>query len=224
MREIVVDTETTGLDPQAGDRVVEIGCVELANHLPTGREFQVYLNPERDIPPAAQAIHGLSLEFLISKPRFAEIADSFLEFVGDAPLIMHNAEFDRGFLNAELERIGRAPLPASQVVDTVQIARRKHPGAPANLDALCRRFDIDTARRTRHGALLDAQLLAEVYLHLRGGRQPGLALASSGASATAAAGKPRARNRAPRPHTPSDDERAAHAAFVEGLSDPIWRR
>ena len=224
MIECVLDTETTGLDPASGDRVVEIGCVELDNLVPTGRTFQAYINPEREVPEGAFAVHGLSTEFLKSKPVFAEIVEAFLAFIGEAALIMHNAEFDRGFLNAELARINRPPFPIDRAVDTLRIARTRFPGAPASLDALCRRFGIDTAERGLHGALLDAQLLAEVYLQLRGGRQPGLALGAStrGAAETAVA-PAETRPRAPRPHAPSEEETAAHAAFLESLKNPLWR-
>ncbi len=226
MIECVLDTETTGLDPASGDRVVEIGCVELDNLVPTGRVFQAYINPEREVPAGAFAVHGLSTEFLKSKPVFAEVVEAFLAFIGEAALVMHNAEFDRGFLNAELARIDRPPLPIDRVVDTLRIARTRYPGAPASLDALCRRFGIDTAERSLHGALLDAQLLAEVYLQLRGGRQPGLALgASRRADAPEAAIAPAETRppRAPRPHAPSEKEAAAHAAFLESLKNPLWR-
>jgi len=225
MIECVLDTETTGLDPASGDRVVEIGCVELDNLVPTGRTFQAYINPEREVPEGAFAVHGLSTEFLKSKPVFAEVVEAFLGFIGEAALVMHNAEFDRGFLNAELTRIDRPPLPIDRVIDTLRIARTRFPGAPASLDALCRRFGIDTAERSLHGALLDAQLLAEVYLQLRGGRQPGLALGASRrdvaeAAPVSAETRP---PRAPRPHAPSEDEIAAHAAFLESLKNPLWR-
>ncbi len=225
MRECVVDTETTGLDPTNGDRIVEIGCVELVNLVPTGREFQVYINPERDMPEAAFAVHGLSTEFLKSKPVFADVVEDFLAFIGDAALVMHNAEFDRGFLNAELARIKRPLLPPERVIDTVRIARSRFPGAPASLDALCRRFGIDASERTVHGALLDAQLLAEVYLQLRGGRQPALGLDAAVRSDPVATGSVAdARIRPPRPHAPSEAEMAAHAAFIEGtVRNPIWR-
>ncbi|MFQ5957800.1 MAG: DNA polymerase III subunit epsilon [Alphaproteobacteria bacterium] len=222
MREIVLDTETTGLDPNSGHRVVEIGCIELVNHVATGAVYQTYVNPERDMPRDALEVHGLSQEFLNSKPRFAEVVDDFLSFIGDARLVIHNADFDLGFLNAELGRIAYPTLSRARVVDTVQLARRKYPGAPANLDALCRRFDIDTTARGRHRALLDAQLLAEVYLQLLGGRQPGLALAAGAAKPEAAAAS-NAAVRPPRPHAASNEERAAHAAFVDRLKDPIWR-
>jgi DNA polymerase-3 subunit epsilon len=221
MREIVLDTETTGLDPAAGHRVVEIACLELVNRVPTGRHYQTYLNPERDMPEEAFRVHGLSEEFLRAHPVFAEAVDRFLEFLGDADLVIHNAEFDLRFVNAELERIGRPPLADRGVVDTVALARQRFPGALASLDALCRRFGIDNSARTVHGALLDAELLAEVYLELCGGRQPGLGLAAGGAVRGAPARTGRAA-RPPRPHGPGEDERAAHAAFVAGLKDPIW--
>ena len=228
MREVVVDTETTGLDPGAGDRIVEVGCIELVNHIPTGRDYQAYINPERAMPTAAFEVHGLSDEFLAGKPRFAEIADDFLGFLGDDKLVIHNAGFDLGFINAELERLGRPPLGAARAIDTVTLARRKFPGAPASLDALCRRFAIDASARERHGALLDAGLLADVYLALIGGRQPGLSLAAGPgngpAAVDSAAPATAAPARAPRPHAPSDEEVAAHAAFVDTLKEPLWRR
>lgn len=222
MREVVLDTETTGLNPRGGDRVVEIGCVELLNHVPTGRTAQWYVNPEREMPPEAFAVHGLSTEFLAEQPTFAEVAPAFLDFVADSPLIIHNADFDLGFLNAELARLDRPPIARERGVDTVQLARRKFPGAPANLDALCRRFAVDLSDRALHGALKDSLLLAEVYLQLLGGRQPGLALAASKAASAAATG-PRA-EREPRPHAPSADEATIHAAFLDRMVDPIWRR
>ncbi|MCH9019370.1 MAG: DNA polymerase III subunit epsilon [Proteobacteria bacterium] len=223
MREIVLDTETTGLEPAAGHRVVEIGCVELVNHVPTGGTWQTYLNPERDMPTAAFEIHGLTTEFLAAQPRFAEIADKFLEFVGDDKLVIHNAGFDLAFINAELGRIGSPEIPPARAVDTLGLARRKYPGAPASLDALCRRFDIDTSSRARHGALLDARLLAQVYLELVGGRQPGLGLATAAADPSTA-GDQGTVARPPRPHAPTRDEAVAHAAFVDSLTDPIWRQ
>ena len=178
MREIVFDTETTGLDPASGDRVVEIGCLELVNRLPSGETFHVYLNPERDMPAEAEAVHGLSAAFLSDKPLFADVVDGFLAFIGDAPLIAHNADFDMKFINAELQACGRAPLTAHKVIDTLKLARQKFPGAPATLDALCRRFGVDNSGRDLHGALLDSELLAGVYLELSGGRQPGLVFAA----------------------------------------------
>ncbi len=178
IREIVLDTETTGLDPQTGDRLVELGCIELFNSLPTGETFHRYIDPERDMPAEAFRVHGLSREFLTGKPKFAEIAEEFLAFIGDARLVIHNAEFDMKFLNAELKRAGLAPLTFERVIDTLSLARRKHPGAPNSLDALCARYGIDNSRRTKHGALLDSEILAEVYLELSGGRQAALQLAT----------------------------------------------
>ncbi|MEE8444099.1 MAG: DNA polymerase III subunit epsilon [Alphaproteobacteria bacterium] len=222
MREIVLDTETTGLSPADGDRVVEIGCIELINHVATAGHFHVYINPERPMPAAAEAVHGLGDEFLADKPVFAEVAEGFLAFVGEDPLVIHNAAFDMGFLNAELARLGRPALPDARAIDTVAIARRKHPGAPASLDALCRRFGIDNSTRTLHGALLDAELLAEVYLELIGGRQPGLELASTSPVARAVDVADRVA-RTPRPHAASAEEAAAHEKFLEKIADPLWR-
>ena len=222
MREIVLDTETTGLDPLTGHRIVEIGCVELDRHLPTGNNFHRYLNPERDMPAEAQRVHGLSEQFLSDKPLFAEVVAEFLEFIGDAPLIIHNAEFDMRFINAELTRLGFKSLPMSRSVDTVTMARKRFPGAQVNLDALCRRFEVDLSRRTHHGALLDAELLAEVYLQLIGGRQPGFELAVSGPAGPVAAIVVDRPFREPRPHAPLPEELAAHEAFVGKLKNPIW--
>lgn len=223
MREIVLDTETTGLSPTEGHRIVEIGCVELVNHLPTGEAYHQYINPERDMPDAAFQVHGLSEAFLADHPVFAAVAGDFLEFIGEANLVIHNAQFDMGFLNAELKTLGFAPLPMSRSIDTVALARQKFPGAQASLDALCRRFNIDNSVRTKHGALLDAELLAEVYLELVGGRQPDFALAEQvEATATEAAVAERTA-RQPRPHGATDAEKAAHAAFIETLTDPIWK-
>lgn len=219
MREVVLDTETTGLSPKSGDRIVEIGCVELDNHLPTGRTFHEYINPERDMPEQAQAVHGLSEEFLSDKPVFADVSEAFNEFLGDSPLIIHNADFDMGFINAERERLGLDPLPRDQAVDTVQMARKKFPGAQASLDALCRRFQIDNSDRELHGALKDARLLAEVYLELIGGRQQGLELATE----TVTDALVFERNQRPaRPHVPSPEEEALHGEFLAKLSKPIW--
>ncbi|MBT3305142.1 MAG: DNA polymerase III subunit epsilon [Alphaproteobacteria bacterium] len=220
MREVVLDTETTGLSPKSGDRIVEIGCVELINHLPTGQNFHEYINPERDMPEQAEAVHGLSEEFLSDKPLFADVSAAFDEFIGDSPLIIHNAEFDMGFLNAERKRLGFDPIPMVRAVDTVQMARRKFPGSQVNLDALCRRFSIDISDRALHGALKDARLLAEVYLELIGGRQQGLELAAETATAAMAFEK---NQRPPRPHAPSAEEAAAHAQFLKKLSKPIWK-
>ncbi|MHB1206285.1 MAG: DNA polymerase III subunit epsilon [Rhodospirillaceae bacterium] len=223
MREIVLDTETTGLSP-IDHRVVEIGCIELFNHVATGREFHAYLNPERDMPSEAEAVHGLSGEFLNDKPLFAAVVEDFLAFVADSPVIAHNAGFDMGFINAELRRVDRAPLTADRAIDTVLLARRKFPGAQASLDALCRRFQIDTSARTKHGALLDAQLLAQVYLELIGGREPGLALAVSESVSVSSTVTIERTVREARPHAPSEAERAAHAAFVATLKNAIWLR
>jgi DNA polymerase-3 subunit epsilon len=223
MREIVLDTETTGLDPLAGHRVVEVGCIELMNMVATGRTFHAYFNPEMLMPAGAQDVHGLSDEFLADKPRFAERVEEFLEFVGDAQLVIHNAQFDIGFLNAELERCSKAKL-TNAYVDTVSVARKKFPGQRASLDALCERFGIDNSSRTKHGALLDSELLAEVYLELSGGRQRDLGLAPE-MVARAAAGMALAAGaviRAARPHIASAAELAAHATFLAKLSDPLW--
>ncbi len=220
MREVVLDTETTGLDPGAGHRVIEIGCVELMNHVPTGETYQVYINPERDIPAEAQAVHGITEEFLSDKPVFAEIAGELLAFLGDSILVIHNADFDLRFLNSELVRIDQPEIPRSRSVDTVSLARRKFPGAQANLDALCRRFQIDLSDRDLHGALKDSQLLAEVYLQLVGGRQPGLELASEAVSKSVITAQ--SVDRPPRPHAPAEEEAAAHAQFLARLENPIW--
>lgn len=229
MREIVLDTETTGFDPTTGDRIVEIGAVELLNHLPTGRTYHQYINPERPMPAEAFAVHGLGDDFLRDKPRFAEIADDFLSFVGDGVLVIHNAAFDMKFLNAELGWARKPLLPEAGVIDTVALARRKFPGSPASLDALCRRFGIDNSNRTLHGALLDSELLAEVYLELIGGRQPDFVLSAS-VSMTSVSGSVQTAWRArPRPQPLAsrltEAERAAHSAFVEKLGpDAIWHR
>jgi DNA polymerase III subunit epsilon len=222
MREIVLDTETTGLDPLAGHRVVEVGCIELENLVATGRSFQAYFNPEREMPQGAMDVHGLTDAFLSDKPLFAERIDEMLEFIGDAQLVIHNAQFDLGFLNAELERAGRARLINSHI-DTVSLARRKFPGQRASLDALCERLGVENSHRTKHGALLDAELLAEVYLELSGGRQRDLGLApeiqvASGATAIS----PALPVRAPRPFAVSAAELAAHAEFLKKLADPLW--
>jgi DNA polymerase III subunit epsilon len=226
MREIVLDTETTGLDPATGDRIVEIGAVELINHLPTNRSFHQYINPQRAMPAAAFDVHGLSDDFLRDKPVFRAIAAAFLEFIGDAPLVIHNASFDMKFLNFELAKAGLDTLPDSRATDTLLIARQKFPGSPASLDALCRRFGVDTTAREKHGALLDSEILAEVYLELIGGRQPDLVLAGSGARRrdTDAATNLRPSQRpSPLPQRISAEEAAAHAAFVASMGDAaIW--
>ncbi len=222
-REIVLDTETTGLDPNSGHRIVEIGCVELHNHIPTGKTWQRYMNPERPMPVEAFQVHGLSDEFLAQEKTFAEIVGDFLEFIGDAPLVIHNAGFDMRFLNAELTRLGFAVLPMSRSIDTVQLARSRHPGAQANLDALCRRYNIDNSKRTKHGALLDAEVLAEVYLELIGCRQADFGLAGDTPEARQSPAESAARpGRPARPHAPDDWEQAAHAAFIARLDKPIW--
>jgi DNA polymerase-3 subunit epsilon len=224
MREIVLDTETTGLDPLMGHRVVEIGCVELLNHVATGKTYHAYLNPERDVPTEAAMVHGLTEEFLADKPVFAQEVDSFLNFIGDAPLVIHNATFDMNFINAELTRCGYKRLPMDRATDTVMMARKKFPGAPASLDALCKRFGVDLSTRKLHGALLDAQLLAEVYLELRGGRQPDLAIAAAQTVIEEVQAARAREYRVPRSHAPSDDEIAAHDVFIAKLANPLWKR
>jgi len=219
LREVVLDTETTGLNPGAGHRIVEIGCVELVNHVATGRTFQRYVNPERDMPEEAFGVHGLSTEFVAGHPVFAGVIDDLLEFLEDSPLVMHNAGFDLAFLNAELAALDRPLLPPERSIDTVQLARRKFPGAQASLDALCRRFQIDLSDRSLHGALKDARLLADVYLELIGGRQPGLVLAVAGEGTTGTTERP---ERPPRPHAPTMEEAAAHTRFLADLDTPIW--
>lgn len=227
MREIVFDTETTGLDPASGDRIVEIGAIELYNHIPTGQSFHRYLNPERPVPAAATLIHGLEDAFLSDKPRFADIADAFAEFVGDANLIAHNAAFDVAFVNAEFARLDRPPLGDDRVIDTLLLARRKHPGSPASLDALMARYQIDASRRTLHGALLDAELLSEVYIELIGGRQAALVLGGEPDAPTIAvahAGVVIAARPTPRAFNATPEELAAHRAAVERLgAKAIWR-
>ena len=230
MREIVLDTETTGLDPETGDRIVEIGAVELIGHMPTGRTYHQYINPERSMPEAAFKVHGLGDEFLADKPVFARIVDEFLEFIGDATMVIHNASFDMKFINAELNLVGKQKLPMSQALDTLAIARRKFPGSPASLDALCRRFGIDNSARTLHGALLDSEILADVYLELIGGRQPDFALATTGAGLASENTKETEGWRPkPRPHTLSpritEQETAAHIAFVDEMGDgALWKK
>ena len=222
MREVVLDTETTGLSPKNGDRLVEIGCVELENHVPTGEVFHCYINPERDMPAEAEAVHGLTAEFLADKPVFSEVASSFLEFVGSSPLVIHNSAFDLGFLNSELEALGKCNIPNSQAIDTVSLARSRYPGAPASLDALCRRFSIDNSRRSKHGALLDAELLAEVYLELRGGKQPGLGLTERTTINTKPEIELHSVKRPHRAHSPTEEELISHSALVKKLQNPLW--
>ncbi|MEM6311626.1 MAG: DNA polymerase III subunit epsilon [Pseudomonadota bacterium] len=225
MREIVLDTETTGFDPEQGDRIVEIGAVELMRHVPTGRTYHQYINPERAMPQEAFEVHGLGDEFLADKPKFAQVGQAFLDFVGDAKLVIHNAAFDMKFLNAELGWMRLPALPWDQAIDTLAIARKKFPGSPASLDALCRRFAIDNSARTLHGALLDSEILAEVYLQLIGGRQPDFALSqttqTSGQSDQSWTIPPRPRAL---PARMTENERAAHTAFIEKLGDDaVWK-
>ena len=225
MREIVFDTETTGLDPYQGDRLVEIGCVELINGFPTGQSFHRYLNPERDMPEGAFKVHGLSIEFLKDKPLFADVCDEFVTFIGDAPLLAHNAMFDLGFINAELERCKRAAITRDRLVDTLMLARRRYPAGPNKLDDLCGRFSIDLSRRTKHGALLDAELLAEVYIELTGKRQTRLSLVDETIGTPLQAGGVIIVKVRPAPLAPriTDAERAVHRAFVATLGDKaIW--
>lgn len=231
MREIVMDTETTGLDPRSGHRLIEIGCVEIANRIPTGREFHAFINPERDVPAEAVAIHGISADMLIGKPLFHEVAQAFLDFIGDDPLVIHNARFDVGFLNFELERIERPTLQFDRVVDTLAMAKRKHPAGPNSLDALCRRYGIDNSQRTKHGALVDSLLLADVYVELLGERQAALGLMSNRAGALA--DRQRAQRGGQRAAVRQRDEPLAarvseadislHRAFIEKLGDKaVW--
>ena len=243
-REIVLDTETTGIDPKDGHRIIEIGALEMDNHMPTGNQLHLYINPERDIDAGAVAIHGLTTAFLADKPLFADIVDEFLNFVGESPMVIHNAPFDMGFINAELTRLELQPLPMTQAVDTLPMARKKFPGAQANLNALCRRFEIDNSHRDLHGALIDADLLAAVYVELLGGRQPGLSLEAGGSQGNLAhnpwsdmgrsggTASTTADNQAfslradsmafDRPHEPTADERAAHATLVARIPGAIW--
>jgi len=234
MREIVLDTETTGIDPSDGHRIIEIGAMEMFNQTPTGAQLHLYINPERDIDAGAVAIHGLTQEFLADKPVFADIVAEFLTFIGDSQLVIHNAPFDMGFINAELARLGLPTLPKDRAIDTLMMARRKFPGAQASLDALCRRFEIDNSHRDLHGALVDADLLAAVYIELLGGRQRDLSLEPEPGTT---ASSPQDTGSAPlsftinddpskfdRPHGPSDAELAAHKALLDRFEDPIWSR
>jgi DNA polymerase-3 subunit epsilon len=226
MREIIFDTETTGLDPKKGDRLVEIGCIEMVNRVLTGRTFHAYFNPDRSMPAEAEAVHGLSEAFLADKPRFHERAEDLLEFIADSPLVAHNAGFDFGFLNAELDICGMTAVCTSRMVDTVAIARIRHPGAKNSLDALCTRYGIDRSHRTKHGALLDAELLAQVYVELMGGRQIGLELASAVeetalAVATAVVARERV-FRPARPHVAGAEELERHTRFLESIKSPLW--
>lgn len=224
MREIVLDTETTGLDPSSGHRVVEIGAVEISNLIPTGRYFHCYVDPERDMPEEAFRVHGLSREFLAQHKVFKEIASAFLDFIEDAPLVIHNAEFDTRFLNAEFALINFPPLGGARIVDTLAMARRRHPGGPNSLDALCQRYAIDLSRRDKHGALLDANLLAEVYAELCGGRQAALSLRTVHAVRIAASGDLLTRRAEPLPPRLNAAEEAAHVIFVATMKSPIWDR
>jgi DNA polymerase III subunit epsilon len=227
MREIVFDTETTGLNPAGGDRMVEIGCIEIVNRVETGRHFHAYFNPGRDMPFEAEAVHGLSTIFLSDKPPFAEKAQELLDFIADSPLVAHNASFDFGFLNHELGLCGRGVVCLSRMVDTLQLARTRHPGAKHSLDALCMRFGIDRSHRVKHGALLDAQLLAQVYVELTGGRQIGLGLvAEAGAVAVQQSAHPVTvrEPRPARPHAALVEELERHRAFIAKLANPLWER
>ncbi len=224
MREIILDTETTGLDPATGDRLVEIAGVEVLNFIPTGEHFHVYINPERDVPDEAFQVHGLSTEFLKDKPPFKDVAQDFLNFIGDSRLVIHNAEFDMKFLNSELKRIGFDPLPAERAFDTLIYARRKHPGASNSLDALCARYKIDNSRRTKHGALLDSEILAEVYAELMGGRQATLILAAESATSQMIEVKTRRERTKPLAPLLKEEEARLHAGFLEKLGDKaVWR-
>jgi len=224
MREIVLDTETTGLDPLRGDRLVEVGCVEIFNRMPTGQTFHRYINPQREMPKEAQEVHGLTSEFLADKPAFSAIADDFLAFLGDAPLVIHNASFDIGFINAELEKVARTPIPRERLVDTLLLARRKHPGVSNRLDDLCSRYAIDNSHRTKHGALLDAELLAEVYIDLIGARQSQLILAETiQTHISTQSDAPRRQRLEPLLVRITAAELAAHAAFVATLGEKaMW--
>jgi len=227
MREIVFDTETTGLDPKSGDRMVEIGCVEIVNLMPTGKTYHAYFNPERDMPSGAEAVHGLSAAFLSDKPLFRDKAAELLDFVGDSPLIAHNAGFDFGFLNAELALCELEAVCLTRMIDTIAIAKKRHPGAKLSLDALCSRYGIDRSHRVKHGALLDAELLAQVYVELKGGRQIGLELAADivdkkQEEVVAVRKGPVGPHRAPRPHAASDAELARHRKFVAGIENALW--
>lgn len=229
LREIIFDTETTGLEARKGDRLIEIGCIEMVNRIPTGKEFHRFINPLRDVPAEAQAVHGITTEFLLDKPIFSDVWKDFIDFIADDTLVAHNATFDVGFLNAELERVRGPVISMSRVVDTLQLARRKHPAGPNSLDALCKRYGIDNSNRTKHGAIVDSLLLAEVYVELLGERQASLVLGSGGVSASKARNSAASAVRGPRP-TPlpvrlTDDVIAAHRAFVETLGPKsLWKR
>jgi DNA polymerase-3 subunit epsilon len=224
VREIVLDTETTGLSHENGDRVVDIACVELNNHVPTGNTYQTYLNPQRKMSWDAARISGLTDEFLEDKPLFHEIADDFLNFVGESTLVIHNARFDIGFLNSELARLEKPLFGLENVVDTLEIAKTKFPGAPANLDALCKRFEIDVSSRVKHGALVDSKLLAEVYINLLGGRQSGLSFAMEKKSAEASQTLQKRKTHETRSFSISEEEISAHDEFLKSINDPLWRK
>lgn len=226
MREIVLDTETTGFDPATGDRMVEIGCVEVINTLPTGNHFHVYINPERDIPAEVVAVHGITNEFVKDKPTFGEVVGDFMDFIGNDRLVIHNADFDMKFINNELKMFGFPSIDMRRVTDTVKIARAKFPGSPANLDALCRRFGIDNSNRTLHGALLDAQLLAEVYLELQGGRQQGLAISveTEKKEVVATFVQTERPYREPRDFSLSEEEKTEHEKMVDLLKGALWSK
>jgi DNA polymerase-3 subunit epsilon len=224
-REIVLDTETTGMDPSTGDKIVEIGCLELINHIPTGKTLQLYINPEREVPPEATAVHGITNEFLKNKPIFSQVYSEFIDFIGtDSKLVIHNAEFDMKFINAELKHVGHPALKWDRVVDTVTMARKKYPGQPANLDALCRRFGIDNSERTFHGALLDSELLAEVYLELLGGRQHGLLGIGAKEAAVTEVKQVERKYREPRVFAASAAEIKAHSEMLGKLTDALWNK
>ncbi|MFK4874405.1 DNA polymerase III subunit epsilon [Novosphingobium sp. ZW T3_23] len=225
MREIIFDTETTGFDPRSGDRMVEIGCIEMVNRVPTGKTYHAYFNPERTMPAEAEAVHGLSDAFLADKPLFADCADAFVAFIGDAPMIAHNASFDFNFINFELVKCGLAEVCLTRMVDTVALAKVRHPGAKLSLDALCTRYGIDRSHRTKHGALLDAELLAQVYVELRGGRQIGLELLAETAGITTETRILLRKDRPfrqPRPHAATEEELLIHAEFLKSVDAPLW--
>ena len=236
MREIALDTETTGINPRDGHRIIEIGALELIHHLPTGRKLHLYINPERDIDAGAVAVHGLTTEFLSDKPVFADVVDDLLNFIGTDKIVIHNATFDMGFINAELTRLDRPVLSMSQSIDTLLLARKKFPGAQANLDALCRRFEIDNSHRDLHGALVDADLLSNVYIELLGGLQPGLLLEPEAKKKTQIQAFPNEadhqtnsqthvkKTRPVRAHSPTAEELKAHTIFLESIKNPIWKR
>lgn len=227
MKEIVLDTETTGMDPNDGHRLVEIGCVELENHIPTGKTLQLYINPERDIPAEATAVHGITDELVADKPVFSQVYSEFMDFIQGGKLVIHNAEFDMKFINWELGQVGHPAIAWANVIDTLAMARKKFPGSPANLDALCRRFGIDNSDRTYHGALLDSELLAEVYLELLGGRQHGLGLAAQTAKTQDAKKQTKLATREfrePRKHAVPADELGMHEAMLEKLENPLWKQ